>query len=341
MEEEKKTAIYDQLGRPLRDLRISVIDKCNFRCTYCMPKEIFGKDYPFLTREELLSFNEIYTVAKVFASLGVEKVRLTGGEPLLRNHLESLIASLFSINGINDIALTTNGVLLPKYARALKEAGLDRINLSLDAIEDEVFQSINDRGVTVSPVLKGIEAATEAGLQIKVNMVVKRGMNEDQIIPMAQYFKHKGHVLRFIEFMDVGNVNGWNSSAVVPKSEIVDILNEHVPLEPIEPNYYGEVASRFRYMDGEGEIGIISSVTDHFCDSCTRARLSADGSLYHCLFASQGYDLKSMLRMGMGEEELRMEITRRWNLREDQYSADRSTGKALNHSKVEMSYIGG
>ncbi|MYL34773.1 GTP 3',8-cyclase MoaA [Pontibacillus yanchengensis] len=338
---EQSQAIKDQFGRPLKDLRISVIDQCNFRCTYCMPAEVFGADYPFLDKEEMLTFDEIIRTAEIFASLGVEKIRLTGGEPLLRKNLHLLIERLYSIKGIEDIALTSNGVFLPKYAKLLKEAGLNRVNLSLDAIDDDVFQSINSRGVKTSPVIKGIEAATNVGLQIKVNMVVKRGMNESQILPMARFFKGKGHILRFIEFMDVGNVNGWHNSEVVSKQEIINTITEELPLEQASPNYYGEVASRYRYKDGNGEIGVISSVTDHFCDTCTRARLSADGTLYHCLFASQGYDIRKLLRKGITDNMLKLEIMKRWSIRGDRYSANRAEGKFPSKEKIEMSYIGG
>lgn len=334
-------AITDQFERPLKDLRISVIDQCNFRCTYCMPAEIFGEGYQFLSQDERLSYDEIVRVAEAFASLGVEKIRITGGEPLLRKNLSELIERLYAIEGIHDIALTTNGVFLPKQAEALKAAGLDRINLSLDAIDDEVFKSINSRGVKTAPVLKGIQAAEDAGLQVKVNMVVKKGMNDDQVLPMARYFRATGHILRYIEFMDVGNTNGWNMDSVISKREIIDQIHEHMPLEPINPNYYGEVSSRYRYQDGDGEVGVISSVTDHFCDTCTRARLSADGKLYHCLFASGGYDIRSLLRDGISDHGLKLEIMKRWTRRDDRYSADRAEGKTPKDKKIEMSYIGG
>ncbi|KGX86911.1 GTP 3',8-cyclase MoaA [Pontibacillus litoralis] len=333
--------IYDQLGRPLRDLRISVIDQCNLRCTYCMPAEMFDHNYRFLQPEALLSFDEIEQLVTIFASVGVEKIRLTGGEPLLRKDIDVLIARLKAIQGIHDIALTTNGLMLPKYAKKLKEAGLHRINLSLDAINDEVFQAINGRDVKTAPVLKGLDAASKAGLKVKVNMVVKRGMNEQQVVPMARHFKNTGHILRFIEFMDVGNVNGWGESSVVSKQEIYNMLSEYMPLEALKPNYYGEVASRFRYQDGGGEIGIISSVTDHFCHTCTRARLSADGTLYHCLFASDGYSLKDLLREGTTSYEMKQHIMNKWNNRSNQYSALRAHQEEKKPNKIEMSYIGG
>lgn len=335
------TPITDVFGRSLRDLRISVIDKCNFRCTYCMPKEIFGDDYPFLPESELLSFEEIIRVAKTFAKLGVEKIRITGGEPLLRKNLDQLIAKLTEIPGIDDIALTTNAVLLPKRATKLKEAGLKRVNISLDAIEDDVFTKINGRGVPIRPVLRGIEAAKQAGLKVKVNMVVKKGMNESQILPMARYFKGKDIILRYIEFMDVGNHNGWDLNHVISKKQIIDRIHEEMPIEAAEENYYGEVASRFRYQDGEGEIGVISSVTDSFCGTCTRIRLSADGKLYTCLFASSGYDLRGRLRDGITDEELQTNLTGLWKRRTDRYSDERAERKHENRKKIEMSYIGG
>jgi len=338
---EEHHIIKDHFGRKLQDLRISVIDQCNFRCTYCMPKEIFGTDYPFLHEKELLSFDEIVRIAETFARLGVNKIRLTGGEPLMRKNLEQLVARLVKIPGINDIALTSNAVLLVKKAKKLKEAGLQRVNISLDAIEDDVFKEINGKGVVTLPVLKGIEAAEKAGLKVKVNMVVKKGMNESQILPMAKHFKGTDVILRYIEFMDVGNHNGWDFKNVVSKQEIVDTIHEEMPLEATEPNYYGEVASRYRYKDGEGEIGVISSVTDSFCSTCTRIRLSADGKLYTCLFASEGYDLKGKLRNGMTDEELQNGITRLWGQRKDRYSDERREMKHIKRKKIEMSYIGG
>lgn len=333
--------VKDHFGRLLKDLRISVIDKCNFRCLYCMPKEIFGEDYPFLHESELLSFEEIIRLAETFADLGVEKIRITGGEPLMRKNLDQLIAKLLKIPGIKDIALTTNGVLLAKRAKKLKEAGLDRVNLSLDAIEDEVFQQINGRGVGTLPVLKGIEAAQKAGLKVKINMVAKKGMNESQILPMARYFKDKDVILRYIEFMDVGNHNGWDLNNVISKKQIIDTISEEMPLENVERNYYGEVASRYQYKDDGGEIGVISSVTDSFCGTCTRIRLSADGKLYTCLFASSGYDIKEKLRNGLTDEQLSDELTSLWGNRKDRYSDERSENKHQDRKKIEMSYIGG
>lgn len=335
------TPITDHLGRALKDLRISVIDKCNFRCTYCMPKEIFGDDYMFLPESELLSFDEITRTAEQFAKLGVEKIRITGGEPLLRKNLDQLIARLTAISGINDIALTTNGVLLTRKAEKLKEAGLKRVNISLDAIEDEVFKETNGRGIGTSPVLKGIEAAQKAGLQVKINMVVKKGMNDSQILPMARYFKGQDIVLRYIEFMDVGNHNGWDLNNVISKQQIIDILKKEMPIVPVDANYYGEVASRYEYVDGEGEIGVISSVTDSFCSTCTRIRLSADGKLYTCLFASGGYDLREDLRSDLSDAGLEKNLRSIWNKRTDRYSDERTELKHTNRKKIEMSYIGG
>ncbi|SFD46691.1 cyclic pyranopterin monophosphate synthase subunit MoaA [Lentibacillus persicus] len=334
--------IKDHFGRVLKDLRISVIDKCNFRCTYCMPKEIFGEDYVFLSEKELLSFDEIIRLAEIFARLGVEKIRITGGEPLMRRNLDHLIAALSDIPGIKDIALTTNAVMLTKMAKKLKAAGLNRVNISLDAIEDEVFKGINDRGVGSNPVLKGIEAAKDAGLGVKINMVVKKGMNESQILPMARYFKGKDIILRFIEFMDVGNSNGWDFKHVISKKDIVNTINEEMPIEPAEENYYGEVASRYRYKDGEGEIGVISSVTDSFCGTCTRIRLSADGKLYTCLFASDGFDIREKMREDkLSNDEVEQELTSLWGRRKDRYSEERTEETHRNRKKIEMSYIGG
>ncbi|WP_226376902.1 GTP 3',8-cyclase MoaA [Oceanobacillus halotolerans] len=336
-----KTPIKDHFGRTLKDLRISVIDQCNLRCTYCMPKEIFGEDYPFLPESELLSFDEIVRLAESFAKLGVEKIRITGGEPLMRKDLDQLIARLTKISGIKDIALTTNGIFLPKKAKKLKEAGLQRVNISLDAIEDDAFKEINGKGVVTLPVLKGIEAAQAAGLQVKINTVVKKGMNESQILPMARHFKDTDVILRYIEFMDVGNHNGWDFNNVVSKKNIIDKIHEEMPLEPAEENYYGEVASRYRYKDGGGEIGVISSVTDSFCGTCTRIRLSADGKLYTCLFASDGYDIREKLRKGYTDEQLSNALEQLWGKRKDRYSDERAENKHHDRKKIEMSYIGG
>ncbi|UOR13014.1 GTP 3',8-cyclase MoaA [Halobacillus amylolyticus] len=332
--------VLDKYDRPMKDLRISVIDQCNFRCTYCMPAEIFGDDFRFMPAKELLSFDEIVRLVEIFAKFGTEKVRLTGGEPLMRKNMDQLVSRLKQIDGINDIAITTNAIFLVKQAQKLKEAGLDRVNVSLDAIEDEVFKQTNGRGIKTSPVLKGIEAARKAGLAIKINMVVKKGMNESQILPMARYFKETGDTLRFIEFMDVGNHNGWNLDTVVSKKEIVDEINQEMPLEPLDANYFGEVATRYKYKDSDAEIGIISSVSDAFCSSCTRVRLSADGKLYTCLFASEGYDIRQMLRSHMSDHEIILYLIKIWTKRDDQYSVERAEGKPQKE-KIEMSYIGG
>ncbi|RFU63085.1 GTP 3',8-cyclase MoaA [Bacillus sp. V59.32b] len=333
--------VYDYFNRPLRDLRISVTDKCNFRCTYCMPAEIFGPDYPFLKRNELLSFEELERLTKIFVgSLGVKKIRITGGEPLMRSNLAELIRKIKSIHGVEDIAMTTNGSLLPKYARELKEAGLKRVSISLDSLKDEIFGKINGRGVSVQTVLDGIDAASEAGLQVKINMVVKKGMNDSEIIPMAKFFREKGHILRFIEYMDVGNTNEWKLNDVYPKKQIIDDISQVMPLEPIDPNYTGEVASRYRYIGSNDEIGVISSVSDAFCSTCNRARLSASGMLYTCLFASKGHDLRSPLRSNLTDEELASLLQELWNVRKDRYSEERSTA-GTTRKKIEMSHIGG
>jgi cyclic pyranopterin phosphate synthase len=307
-----------------------------------MPAELFGPDYPFLKKEELLSFEELERLATLFVTrFGVEKIRLTGGEPLMRKDMPEFIKKLARIPGLRDIAMTTNGSLLPVYAEKLKEAGLKRVTISLDSLEDERFKLINGRGVSVSKVLEGIEAAKQAGLGVKINMVVQRGVNEKDILPMARYFKENGHILRFIEFMDVGNTNQWEKKDVMTKAEIIDVINEHMPVEPIKPNYKGEVASRFRYLDGSGEIGVISSVSDAFCGSCNRARLSARGELFTCLFASSGYDLRAPVRQGLSDGELTEMIGTVWQNRIDQYSVDRTLSKTAGKKKVEMSYIGG
>ncbi|HEX6595187.1 MAG TPA: GTP 3',8-cyclase MoaA [Bacillota bacterium] len=336
-----RTTIYDQFERKLKDLRISVIDQCNLRCTYCMPKEVFGEEYPFLEQKELLTFNEIARLAAIFAQLGVNKIRITGGEPLMRKNVYQLIRQLTSIEGIDDIALTTNGFFLPRQAQLLQESGLKRVNISLDAIADNVFKKINGKGVRTLPVLKGIEAAQNAGLQVKVNMVVKKGMNDGQIIPMARYFKNKNIILRFIEFMDVGNYNDWDVNHVVSKEKIIQMIHKEMPLVPVEASYYGEVASRYRYEDGEGEIGVISSVTDAFCRTCTRLRLSADGKLYTCLFASSGFDLKEKLRKGIDDEQLEKQLKQLWANRTDRYSEQRFGQHHDERRKIEMFYIGG
>jgi GTP 3',8-cyclase len=330
----------DALGRPLRDLRISVTDRCNFRCVYCMPKEVFGRDYAFLPREELLSFEEIDRLARIFVGHGVEKIRLTGGEPLVRRDLEVLVAKLAGIDGL-DLTLTTNGSLLAHKAQALADAGLGRITVSLDSLDDDVFRAMNDVDFPVERVLAGIEAAAAAGLgPVKVNMVVRRDLNEDSVLPMARYFRESGHVLRFVEYMDVGHTNGWRLDDVVPAAELVAAIDAELPLEPVEPAYRGEVARRWRYRDGGGEIGLIASVTQPFCGDCTRARVSADGKLYTCLFALRGHDLRGVLRSGASDRELSRVIRDIWRVREDRYSELRTAATADLH-KVEMSYIGG
>lgn len=333
---------FDRLGRTLADLRISVTDRCNFRCTYCMPKEIFNRNYKFLERTALLSFEEITRLAGIFTSLGARKIRLTGGEPLLRAGLEKLVGMLAEVPGVSDLTLTSNGVLLPRKARALADAGLDRVTVSLDSLSDEVFSAMNDVGAKVSDVLAGIEAAADAGLTpIKVNMVVQRGINDHSIVEMADHFRGSGHILRFIEYMDVGVTNGWRLDDVTPAHEIISTVNAVFPIEPLEPNYRGEVAKRWRYTDGQGELGVIASVTQPFCGDCTRARLSADGKLYTCLFAVFGTDLREAVRSGASDEELRRQIASVWSERVDQYSELRSGETVGIGQKVEMSYIGG
>ena len=340
MTTSQTTATRDRLGRPLRDLRISVTDRCNFRCTYCMPKEVFGKDYQFLERSALLTFEEITRLARAFTRHGVEKIRLTGGEPLIRRNIEQLIAMLAEIPGL-DLTLTTNGSSLVKKAQALKDAGLQRITVSLDSLDDTVFMGMNDVDFPVAKVLEGIAAAKAAGLSpIKINMVVKRGVNEASIVPMARYFREQGHILRFIEFMDVGHTNGWRMDDVVSAREIVAMINKEMPLAPADPNYTGEVAERWRYKDGAGEIGVIASVTQAFCRDCTRARISTEGKLYTCLFATSGHDLRALLRSGASDEELHDAISSVWSKRADRYSEMRSE-KTIPLKKIEMSYIGG
>jgi cyclic pyranopterin phosphate synthase len=332
-------AVLDTFRRPLRDLRVSVTDRCNFRCVYCMPKEVFGRDHPFLERRELLSFEEIARLAGVFRGLGVEKVRITGGEPLVRRDLERLIEMLAAIDGL-DLTLTTNGSLLAQKARLLADAGLRRITVSLDSLDDEVFRAMNDVDFPVAKVLAGIDAAAEAGLPVKVNTVVKRGVNERSILGLARHFRGTPHTLRFIEYMDVGATNGWRLDEVVPAAEIVAAIDAEFPLEPLEANYRGEVARRFRYRDGAGEIGVIASVTQPFCGDCTRARLSAEGRLFTCLFGLKGHDLRAALRDGTSDDGLRELVAAIWGRRADRYSEIRSE-RTADLPKVEMSYIGG
>ncbi|MFV5911235.1 GTP 3',8-cyclase MoaA [Bacillus cereus] len=337
-----KSVTLDKLQRPLKDLRISVTDRCNFRCRYCMPEEIFGPDYSFLSNDKILSFDEIERITRIFVSLGVRKLRITGGEPLLRRGLPKLIERLNKIDGVEDIGLTTNGSLLKKFAPDLYKAGLSRVTVSLDSLEEERFFYLNGNRSKVQRVLEGIQAAAEVGMKIKINMVVQKGKNEQDILRMAQYFKENKHILRFIEYMDVGNYNGWDLKEVVSKQEIVDTIHQVMPLERIEANYSGEVATRYRYIGSDEEIGIISSVTDSFCSSCTRARISAEGKLYTCLFASKGNDLRELLRSEHTDEDITDVVRDIWNNREDRYSDER-----LNHTnkktipKIEMSHIGG
>jgi len=332
----------------MHDLRISVTDRCNFRCTYCMPREVYGRDFAFLPRAELLTFEEIARLARLFATLGVRKVRLTGGEPLLRRDLPLLVRMLKQIPGIDDLTLTTNGSLLARHARVLADAGLDRASVSLDSLDDAVFARMNDVGFPVSAVLEGIEAAAEAGLRpIKVNMVVRRGINEESILPMARYFRERGHVLRLIEYMDVGHTNGWRLDDVVPASEILARIDAEMPLVGLSPNYTGEVANRWAYRDGHGEVGVIASVSQPFCGDCSRARLTADGQLYTCLFASTGHDLRAPLRHGAADDELLAAVSAVWRARGDRYSELRSQATrelpilVSDPNRVEMSRIGG
>ncbi|OOZ86691.1 GTP 3',8-cyclase MoaA [Bacillus cereus] len=337
-----KSVTLDKLQRPLKDLRISVTDRCNFRCRYCMPEEIFGPDYSFLSNDKILSFDEIERITRIFVSLGVRKLRITGGEPLLRRGLPQLIERLNKIDGVEDIGLTTNGSLLKKFAPDLYKAGLSRVTVSLDSLEEERFFYLNGNRSKVQRVLEGIQAAAEVGMKIKINMVVQKGKNEQDILQMAQYFKENNHILRFIEYMDVGNYNGWELKEVVSKQEIVDMIHQVMPLERIEANYAGEVATRYRYIGSDEEIGVISSVTDSFCSSCTRARISAEGKLYTCLFASKGNDLRELLRSDYTDEEITDVVRDIWNNREDRYSDERlsnSNKKAM--PKIEMSHIGG
>jgi GTP 3',8-cyclase len=333
-------SLLDTLGRPVRDLRISITDRCNFRCVYCMPKEVFGPGYQFLHQKNLLTYDEIARLARIFVGLGVRKARLTGGEPLVRHHIERLISTLAEIPDL-DLCLTTNGSLLEKKAQGLKDAGLKRITVSLDSLNDEVFGAMNDVSFPVAQVLAGIDAAAEAGLRpVKINVVVKRGLNEDSVLPMAKFFHGTGHIVRFIEYMDVGNANGWCMDDVVTASEIVGLIRAELPIEPVAANYHGEVARRWRYTDGGGEVGVIASVTQPFCGTCTRARISSEGKLYTCLFASQGHDLRDLLRSGASDGDISNEIAGIWRARADRYSEIRSsqTSKA---PKVEMSHIGG
>ncbi len=333
--------IEDMRGRPLADLRISVTDRCNFRCVYCMPKDVFGRDHAFLPHAALLTFEEITRVARVFVGLGVRKIRLTGGEPLLRRRIEHLVEMLRAIGDDLDLTLTTNGALLARKARDLKAAGLSRVTVSLDSLDDATFRAMNDVDFPVASVLEGIDAAAMAGLTpLKVNMVVKRGANDASIVPMARHFRGTGHIVRFIEYMDVGATNGWRMDDVVPAREIIARIGATLPLAPADPHYRGEVAERWRYADGSGEIGVIASVTQAFCHDCTRARLSTEGRLFTCLFANTGFDLREIVRAGTDDEALRRAIAVVWRQRSDHYSELRTEATAKS-PKIEMSYIGG
>jgi cyclic pyranopterin phosphate synthase len=333
--------VEDTLGRALRDLRVSVTDRCNFRCTYCMPRDMFGPDFAFLDREELLTFEEIGRIVAAFARAGVRKVRLTGGEPLLRRDLHRLVAALAGTAGVDDLALTTNGSLLGAHAALLRAAGLRRVTVSLDALDDRIFRAMSDVALSVERVLEGIDAAVAAGFApIKINAVVRRGVNDSQILPLAAWGRDHGHIVRFIEYMDVGETNGWRHDDVVPASEIVARIAAQWPLEPVVAAYGGEVAERWRYVDGAGELGIIASVSQPFCGTCTRARLSAVGELYTCLFAARGRDLRALLRGGANDDELDAAIGATWRQRADRYSELRSRNTTA-LPKVEMSYIGG
>jgi cyclic pyranopterin phosphate synthase len=331
--------VVDRLGRPLQTLRVSITDRCNFRCVYCMPKEVFGRDYAFLDRKELLSFEEITRVVGIFAGLGVRTVRITGGEPLVRRDAEQLVEQLAAVPSL-EIALTTNGALLPQKAEALARAGLSRVTVSLDSVDDAVFRSLNDVDFSVDRVLEGIAAASAAGLPVKVNAVVKRGANDDGVVALAERFRGTGHVLRFIEYMDVGHTNGWRLDDVVPADEIVARIDAVWPLEPLAPKSADSTSLRWRYRDGAGEIGVIASVTKPFCGGCSRARLSAEGRLYTCLFALRGHDLRAPLRSGATDEDLAELLRGVWARRTDRYSELRTAGTA-DLPKVEMSYIGG
>ncbi|MFC6652629.1 GTP 3',8-cyclase MoaA [Paenibacillus rhizoplanae] len=333
--------LQDQLRRPIHDLRISVTDRCNFRCSYCMPKEIFGEDYAFLPASELLTFDEICRLTRLFVSLGVSKIRLTGGEPLMRRHLPELVTKISAIPGVEDMGLTTNGVLLGGQAAPLYAAGLRRLNVSLDALEPELFGRMNGRGFRPGMILEAIDQAAAAGFEVKVNMVVQRGVNESEILPMAAYFKKRKITLRFIEFMDVGNDNGWSYDKVVTKQEILQQLQSVYTLEALEQNYSGEVAQRYGYLGSPAQVGFITSVSESFCSTCSRARLSSDGKLYTCLFASKGFDLRIMLRGGAGDEELLAAIKQVWEQRSDRYSDERTEETHRSKAKIGMSYIGG
>ena len=336
--------ITDKFGRPMRDLRISVTDRCNFRCPYCMPAEIYGEAYEFLPRADILTFEELTRLIGIFAELGINKLRITGGEPLLRTDLPNLVGMLTGIKSIDDLTLTTNGYLLSQFAQPLKDAGLHRITVSLDSLDDEVFKAMNGRGFTTQRVLEAIQTAADVGLSpIKINCVVQKGVNDHTIVDLARHFQGTGRIVRYIEYMDVGNRNGWRSEHVVPADEIIAKIDAEMPLEPIASNYQGEVATRYRYKDGSGEIGLIASVTKPFCGDCTRARLSTDGKIYTCLFASEGLSLKDPMRDGATDDELRKLLSGVWSLRTDRYSEERaaSPSETVPARKIEMYQIGG
>ncbi len=339
---QAKKTVRDLFGRTLADLRVSVTDRCNFRCTYCMPAEIYGERYQFLPREQVLSYEEIARLVKVFVNLGVSRVRLTGGEPLLRQDLQILAAMLAGMEGVDDLSLTTNGYLLDNQAQTLRDAGVKRITVSLDTLDDDIFRRMNGRGFGTERVLDGIRAAEEAGFRnIKINAVVKKGVNDHTVVELARYFKDRGHTVRFIEYMDVGNRNGWQMEHVVSSKELIHRLNEEMPLEPVAKAFLGEVADRYRYLDGQGEVGVISSVTEPFCGDCTRARLSADGKIYTCLFAGDGHDVKTPLRNGASDEDIEAIIGGIWQVRTDRYSEERTALSGARTEKVEMYHIGG
>ncbi|MEE9367687.1 MAG: GTP 3',8-cyclase MoaA [Pontiella sp.] len=337
-------SVKDQLGRPLRDLRLSVIDRCNFRCTYCMPADEVGPDFPWLGKSEKLSFDEMLRLVRPFARLGVEKIRLTGGEPLLRTKLSELVEGLRAIPGIKDIAITTNGILLPRFAVDLKKAGLDRITVSLDALDEKIFHKMNGGFDSPSNVLEGIDAAQQAGFEkIKINTVVRRDLNMSEVVPILDQFRNSGITVRFIEYMDVGNVNHWERDQVVPSAELIDYISNHWKIQPVAKDYPGEVADRYRYADGSGEIGFVSSISQPFCRPCNRSRLSADGKLYTCLFATEGTDFRSLVRNGASNDDIYDALCDVWGHRSDQYSQLRWGGntKAASKHKIEMFYIGG
>lgn len=336
------TPVKDLLGRSLRDLRISVTDRCNFRCPYCMPAEIYGERYKFLPKDQILSFEEIARLVKIFVRVGTKKIRLTGGEPLVRSGVENLIAILSEVEEIEDLTLTTNGYLLEEKALALKQAGLQRVTVSLDSLDDHIFGIMNGRGYQVERILKGIDKAIEVGLdQIKVNVVVQKGVNDHTLLDMLRHFKGSGVIVRFIEYMDVGNINGWKMEEVVPSRDLLKKISSEMPLEPVDKNYIGEVADRYRYLDGRGEVGFISSVTETFCQNCTRARISTDGKLFTCLFAGNGFDLRDSVRNDSTDDEIQDLITGVWRKREDRYSEIRSYMRDKAEKKIEMYQIGG